>query len=77
MAGQPVPSEQQAKRICEWLANKVRSGDDVHAPEFQAELQKYAAFRRQQLSQGRGTRGGKNSSLIAPFLEALPLEQRA
>ena len=25
----------------------------------------------------RGTRGGKNSSLIAPFLEALPQEQRA
>ena len=45
------PSEQQAKRISERLANKVRAGDTT-SPEFKADLQKYDAFRRQQLSQG-------------------------
>ena len=73
---QPPPSEQQAKRISERLSNKVRAGDTA-SPEFQADLRKYEAFRRQQLSQGKTTRGGKNSALITPFLDALPQEQRA
>ena len=69
-------SEQQAKRISERLANKVRAGDTT-SPEFKADLQKYDAFRRQQISQGKATRAGKNSALITPFLDALPQEQRA
>ena len=62
---QAVPSDQQAKRISEWLAKKVRAGD-TGSPEFQTQLQKYAAFRHQQLSQGKVTRNGKNSGLITP-----------
>ena len=73
---QKLPSEQQAKRISERLANKVRARDTT-SPEFQADLQKYDAFRRQQISQGKATRAGKNSALITPFLDALPQEQRA
>ena len=54
----------------------MRAGD-TGSPEFQTQLQKYAAFRHQQLSQGKVTRNGKNSGLITPFLGALPREQRA
>ena len=70
------PNEQQAKRISERLANKVRAGDTT-SPDFQADLRKYDAFRRRQISQGKATRAGKNSALITPFLDALPQEQRA
>ena len=73
---QKLPSEQQAKRISERLANKVRAGDTT-SPDFQADLRKYDAFRRRQISQGKATRAGKNSALITPFLDALPQEQRA
>ena len=37
----PVPNEQQAKRIAEWLAHKIRA-KEADSSEFQTKLEKYA-----------------------------------
>ena len=66
----------QASRLAENLAKQVTDGV-TDSPEFLHGLRCYHAYQQQQLAAGKNTRDGKYSAKLAPFLAALPKEQRA
>ena len=69
-------SNMQASRLAENLAKQVTDGV-TDSPEFLHGLRCYHAYQQQQLAAGKNTRDGKYSAKLAPFLAALPKEQRA